>query len=58
MSNIPSHIKTIYIMILAHGWYISEFYDKFDQAYLCFVLRNPDCTKRKRVRFPLRKEVS
>lgn len=45
-------IKKMYIMILKHGWYVSNFHDKFSN-HLCFVLRNLDCTKRYIIRLPL-----
>ena len=48
------NIKQIYIMILKHGWYISNFHDKFHSGnHFCFVMRNEDCTKRDIIRLPL-----
>ncbi len=45
-------IILLYTMILKHGWYISNFHDKFHSGYMCFLIRDSG-VKRNIIRLPL-----
>lgn len=47
-------LKIMYRFVLIHGWYVSNFHDKFHSGnYMCFMVRSPDCRQRDIVRFPI-----
>jgi hypothetical protein len=40
------NIKIVYYLVLKHGYYVSNFHDKFNPEYFCVLVRNHDDTEK------------